>query len=92
MIWGLLIQKINVLIISGFFYVNYLIKKVAHRFFDANKAQNILIAYANSSQSKNLAMVKTSGFIFWQLDYIEEPFDTLMIMLLVLSYICVVDA
>ena len=68
MIQGLLIQKLNLLIISGYFYVIKLIKKVAQCFFYANKGQNILIAYVNKSQSKNLAIVKTYGFTFWQLD------------------------
>ena len=48
MTYDLLVDKINVLLISNF--------------FDANKAQKFPVPYVNAYQSKNQALVKISGF------------------------------
>ena len=49
---------------SRFFCFNWLIKKVAQSFFDANKAQHIRVACVNAFQSKNLAIVNISRLTF----------------------------
>ena len=52
MISGLVVDNLNLVIISRFFYVNkMLIKKVGQLFY-ANKAQHIRVAYVNAFQFK----------------------------------------